>query len=349
MKLLILTQKVDINDDLLGFFHDWIKEFAKHCEKITVICLQKGEYDLPDNVKVLSLEKEKNVCKIKYLFNFYKYIWRERKNYNKVFVHMNPEYVVLGGLFWKLLRKKVALWYVHKAVNLKLRIAEKFADVIFTASKESFQLKSKKVNVLGHGVDINKFKIQNNKSQINSKFQIIYVGRISRIKNQELLIKAIEILRRDRTLTCPVVVDFVGGADSEDDKKYLEKLKKIVKEKKIENYINFIGSVPNKDIAKIYAKADLSINLCPTGGVDKAVLESMACGVPVLAFNKTFVKILCRYADDMILENEDPEELAEKIKKIIVGSGHCPKQELRDIIKKDYSLEKLVDRIILSL
>jgi len=41
MKLLIITQKVDINDDVLGFMHGWIAEFAKHCEKLTVICLQK--------------------------------------------------------------------------------------------------------------------------------------------------------------------------------------------------------------------------------------------------------------------------------------------------------------------
>ena len=58
MKLLIITQKVDINDDLLGFFHGWIAEFVRQCEQVTVICLQKGEYDLPRNVRVLSLGKE---------------------------------------------------------------------------------------------------------------------------------------------------------------------------------------------------------------------------------------------------------------------------------------------------
>ena len=46
MKLLIITQKVDINDDNLGFFHDWIKEFARQVENVIVICLQKGEYKL---------------------------------------------------------------------------------------------------------------------------------------------------------------------------------------------------------------------------------------------------------------------------------------------------------------
>ena len=90
MKLLIITQKVDINDDVLGFFHRWLEEFAKHCEKITVICLEMGEYKLPENVKVLSLGKEDRVSKLKYIWRFYKYIWQEQKNYDKVFVHMNP-------------------------------------------------------------------------------------------------------------------------------------------------------------------------------------------------------------------------------------------------------------------
>ena len=58
MKLLICTQKVDKNDDLLGFFHAWIAEFAQNCEGVTVVCLFRGEVDLPENVRVLSLGKE---------------------------------------------------------------------------------------------------------------------------------------------------------------------------------------------------------------------------------------------------------------------------------------------------
>lgn len=58
MRLLIVTQKVDKNDPILGFFHRWIEEFSKHCEKLTVICLQAGEFKLPANVTVLSLGKE---------------------------------------------------------------------------------------------------------------------------------------------------------------------------------------------------------------------------------------------------------------------------------------------------
>jgi len=94
MKLLILTQIVDLNDDVLGFMHGWIAEFAKNCELVTVICLKKGETNLPDNVKVLSLGKETGRSRIKYLLNFYRYIWQYRGNYDNIFVHMNEQYVL---------------------------------------------------------------------------------------------------------------------------------------------------------------------------------------------------------------------------------------------------------------
>ena len=61
MKLLILTQKVDKNDPILGFFHRWVEEFARHCEQVTVIALGVGEYDLPQNVRVFSLGKEQHL------------------------------------------------------------------------------------------------------------------------------------------------------------------------------------------------------------------------------------------------------------------------------------------------
>src|SRR3989338_409325 len=145
MKLLIITQKVDINDDVLGFFNQWIEEFAKHCEKITVVCLQKGPYNLPDNVKVLSLGKEKGTSRLKYLCNFYKYIWSERKNYEKVFVHMNQEYVLLGGIFWKMFGKKIYMWRNHYLSNLKLKLAMIFADKVVTSIKQAFPLDSRKL------------------------------------------------------------------------------------------------------------------------------------------------------------------------------------------------------------
>ena len=138
MRLLIITQKVDVNDDLLGFMHGWVAEFSKKYEKIIIIALGVSEINLPANVRVLSLGKEISKSKIKYLVNFYKYIWRERKNYDFVLVHMNKEYMVLGGLLWWLLGKKTALWYNHKKGNIISNFAGYLAGKIFYTSPFSF-------------------------------------------------------------------------------------------------------------------------------------------------------------------------------------------------------------------
>ena len=78
MRLLIITQKVDINDPILGFFHHWIEEFAKTFDKATVICLEKGESNLSPEIKVLSLGKERGRSKLKYILKFLYYIWKEK-------------------------------------------------------------------------------------------------------------------------------------------------------------------------------------------------------------------------------------------------------------------------------
>ena len=153
MKLLICTQKVSLTDSNLGSFHRWISEFAKHCEQVSVICLEEGRHELPANVHVYSLGKERGtVSRVQYAFRFWRQMWRLRGQYDAVFVHMNPEYLIMGGGWWRITHKRVVLWYTHKSVNLRLRIGAFFASVICTASKESFRLSSNKVQVVGHGI-----------------------------------------------------------------------------------------------------------------------------------------------------------------------------------------------------
>mgnify|MGYP000064714087 CR=1 FL=1 len=157
MKILVITQKVDTNDPILGFFHRWIEEFSKYYEKVCVICLKKGGHDLPPNVSIYSLGKEEGESRIKYITRFYKYIWNLRKEYDVVFVHMNQIYIVLGGILWRIWNKKIGLWYVHRQKSLSLWLSAYITNVIFTSSKESFGYQNSKVNYLGHGIDVSKY------------------------------------------------------------------------------------------------------------------------------------------------------------------------------------------------
>ena len=190
MRLLIVTQKVDKNDPILGFFHRWIIEFAKHFESIVVICLEKGAYELPSNVKVLSLGKENRKSRIQYILRFYKYIWQERKNYDVVFVHMNQEYLIMGGGIWRLIGKKVTMWRNHYAGSFLTDFASFFCNKIFCTSRFSYTARYKKTVLMPVGVDLENFKP---KTEIaRGKRSILFLARFSPSKRPEFLVEALK-------------------------------------------------------------------------------------------------------------------------------------------------------------
>jgi len=262
IKILIITQKVDNKDPVLGFFHRWTEEFAKHAEYVTVIALGVGEYQLPKNVRVFSLGKERGVSRLGYIFNFYRFIWRERKNYDTVFVHMNPEYVVFGGICWRLWGKRVALWYTHKSVDLKLRAASLLTHTILTASKESFRHQSKKVHIVGHGIDTDFFSPNDN---IKRESFLLSVGRLSPIKRHDLVI---EIAAREG-----ILLHIAGEGDEREN---LESLAR-----RVGVNVVFLGALSHVQLRDEYRRAARFIHRSETGSLDKVVLEAAACGCPV--------------------------------------------------------------------
>lgn len=344
MKLLIITQKVDRTDPILGFFHRWIEEFAKHCEQVVVVALGVGEYDLPRNVRVFSLGKERGVSRTRYIIHFYRIIWRERKHYDSVFVHMNPEYVVLGGVFWRAWRKRVGLWYTHKSVDLKVRVAEKLAQRIFTASKESFRLPSRKVVVVGHGIDTDVFKPGNYIQ--GDVLKMCSVSRISQTKNQKRMIDVIELLKK-RGLKVKLYI--VGSAITTEDKAYEEEVKKIVEEKKISDEVIFLGDIIHTDVPNFLQTMDVCINLSNTGSLDKAVLEAMACGRIVVTSNEAFKEVFSEEDAQLLLVSPpDAQTLADCLQKI---QAHPPAlrstlgKRLRQIVVESHALKTLIPRM----
>ena len=275
MKILILTQVVDINHPILGFFHRWLEEFAKNCEQVSVICLQKGEYNLPDNVAVYSLGKENGDSKVSYLVNFYKLIWKLRDEYSGVFVHMNQIYVILGAPFWRAAGKRIGLWYMHGSVSTSLRIAEKLTNKIFTGSPESFRLRSKKIVVTGHGIDVDRFSPQSTVKDID----LITVGRITESKNLLTLIDVLKELRSENQVTLSII----GISVTEEEIQYKKKLEIHIDNLGLKESVKFLGKIPQVELPQYLNRAKIFVTVAQNGSLDKAVLEAMACGLPVVS------------------------------------------------------------------
>jgi glycosyltransferase involved in cell wall biosynthesis len=352
MKLLITTQTVDKNDPVLGFFTRWIEEFATQCESVEVICLNEGAHDLPSNVHVHSLGKEKATKEGKelprgtYAFRFFKLILQLRNKHDAVFVHMNPEYVILGSGFWHLYGKRVGLWYLHKSVDVKLRMAEFFTDVIFTASKESFRLKSKKVKIVGHGISLDPSETIASKktSQTGeSVYRFVSIGRISPAKKVDVLLEALGFLQAQGVV---FTFDAIGTAGRPEDKKYEIGLIDGVAHSALKGSVHFLGPKTHAEVAAVLPSYDLFLHASTgTGSVDKAVLEALLSGVPVVSSSPAFRELLEPFG--LFAEENTGEAIAAVATTFLNRTDQATiRDTLREKVAREYSLSALITRIL---
>ncbi len=373
MSILIICQKLAEDDDLLGAFVAWVRSISKRADRVFVICLAKGEYHLPENCQVYSLGKERGVGRIRRWFNFFGLMFKLAPKCEATFSHMSPIFSIASWPFVKLFRKKATLWYAHGAVTWKIKLAEKCVDIIFTSTSEGCRIKSKKIKVVGQGIDVEKFKplwqdtrykIQdtnkfqssksklfqiNNKCQMtNDEFQMVSIGRIAPSKDYETMILAAEELVKRGVSDFEIKV--IGKPGIGADEKYFEKIKEIVKDKNLKEQIKFIGAIPNKETVKYYQEAKIYLNMSQTGSLDRAIVEAMACGCIVLTCNEAAAASL-KNADLswLMYDKKDYMGLANKIleiKKLETEKLMEIGLKLRREVVENHSVERLGEKVV---
>lgn len=337
MRLLIVTQTVSTESNVLGFFVEWIRNFAKNTDSVMVLCLESGTHDLDTSVRIQSLGKEYGATRVQYIGRLYKYIWKERNNYDAVFVHMNPIYILLCGPIWKALGKRIGLWYTHGHVGAQLRIAARLADVIFTASPESCAIKSHKLCVTGHGIDRGMFPYLS-PAVPPRPLRLLSVGRIAPIKNLHIALAVLSELVHTHHLPCSLTI--VGSPISKKDENYFNALKALSRTLNIESFVLFAGNIRHKDMNQYYCSAHALLHLSDTGSIDKVVLEAISTGLDVLTSSAAFHKYL---PNKFLLSNKDPKTIAN----IIAHRSLFRISQLEsDAILKDHQLQNTIERIV---
>jgi glycosyltransferase involved in cell wall biosynthesis len=339
MKLLVTTQAVDLDDPVLGFFHRWLEEFSKRFESVHVICLKEGRHELPSNVFVHSLGKEGGVSRLKYISRFYRYIWKFRNEYDAVFVHMNPEYIVLGGPLWKLWGKKISLWFVHRATQWQLRFAVRFADAVFTATDESMRINTWKKHVIGHGIDTKQFLLATPPAQQDT---ILFFGRLDPVKKPETFIDALEELSDSGV---KFEADIVGGP-TPGHEQYAHDVRNRASVLALTGALSMHTSISNESAPGLYAAHAIYVNLTQAGSLDKTIGEAMASGCMVVAGNGALRGVL---PEEFVVDSASPRSVANGIRcALSLSEEQRAKivQAGRIWVEHEYSLSLLMERIV---
>jgi glycosyltransferase involved in cell wall biosynthesis len=142
------------------------------------------------------------------------------------------------------------------------------------------------IDVIPNGVDLSIFS-PSQAEHLKEKRRLITVGRLSATKRIDMLIETVEILNKKNF---GVSLTIVGGGSLKTS------LQKIAADKKLGNCIELKGRVEADAMGDLYRRHDIYISATMQEGMSNAMLEAMACGLPI-------VTTKCEGIEELIDEN----------------------------------------------
>lgn len=195
----------------------------------------------------------------------------------------------------------------------KVKYACHSADKIIAISRQTkndietfFHVPPEKVALIYQPVAPVFFEKQNT-SAIREKYHlpekfILSVGTLEPRKNQLALLQALH------SSEIRVSVVFVGKQTAP----YMAEIQKFINENEMESQVKFLSNIPEADLAALYQTAIFSVYISVFEGFGLPVIESMACGCPVITSS---VSVLPETAGDaaVLCNPAKVEEIAQKV------------------------------------
>lgn len=163
------------------------------------------------------------------------------------------------------------------------------------------------IKVIGNGVDLARFEPIDSKEAKNrlgipmDARAIVSVGALTPVKGFQILIPSLTtILRR-----YPKARLYVVGEGNDRNK-----LQSLIQELGLEEHVFLVGSKPNEELKFWYSAADLSCLVSAREGWPNVVLESLACGTPVLATPIGGIPEILTSQELGVFVEQNPESIA---------------------------------------
>jgi glycosyltransferase involved in cell wall biosynthesis len=340
MNLLMFNLAVDQEHVTLGFGLRWIEALSHRYEHVDVVTMFAGRYQLPSNVRVWSVGRERGYSKVRRVLRFYSIVLRilRERQIGVVFTHMIPIFAVL---FWPIARvtgRRNVLWYAHGATPPMLRLAHVLVDRVVSSTPDGFRIKSKKTTFIGQGVDADIYRPM--ARQQGKGLRIITVGRIAPSKGIDLLVDSLAGWEPGLDWRLTVV----GAGTSDSERVYSDRVRHAPRDS---DRIHFTGFKAAADIAALLGQSDVFVNLSATGSLDKAIVEAMATGCFVISSNDAFRRMAHDAGFPECVVEPTPEALRDKLSEVarMALAARFAIADRQSQVARGHTLDGLVGRL----
>ena len=196
----------------------------------------------------------------------------------------------------------------------------KYADAIITCSdeianviKKEMKIEERKIYTIYNGVNLEKFypkdknELRRTYKISSDKFIILTISRLKKIKGIDVLIYALNsVLKKFKNTELFII----GDGD------YRKNLEKLVHKLDLQDYVKFLGNIPNDNLSDYYNLSDIFV--LPTRakeGFPWVIIEAMSCKKPVIVSNIGCVSgsVIKDGENGLLFEPTNIKDLEEKI------------------------------------
>ncbi|MDD1416586.1 glycosyltransferase family 4 protein [Dolichospermum sp. ST_con] len=250
----------------------------------------------------------------------------------------------------EVVNKKFSVWLKEKLIEQStynrcdrfIVLSKAFGQILH----QKYQIPWQKIHIIPGGVDIDHF--QNNLSRQEARIKlgwptnrpILFTSRrlVHRMGIDKLL-QAIAIIKTE----IPDIWLAIAGRGH-----IQALLQQQARELGLENNVQFLGFLPENDLPVAYQAADLTVMPSQSfEGFGLAILESLACGTPVLCTPVGGMpEILQKFSPDLITETITVESIADKLAQVMLGKLSLPsREECRNYTIKNYDWTNITQQV----
>lgn len=195
-----------------------------------------------------------------------------------------------------------------------------------------------RIHSIPQGVDCQQFKMENARSPGEGGWRILYVGRYDPRKGIGVLLQAMPLVRRRADVRLQLVGGSAASGTAADYRRQVSALQ-------LADCVEFVPEQPHDQIAKFMAAADLFVLPSFYDSFGIALIEAMACGLPVVATRCGGPEDIVDPAVGRLVAVGDAEDLAAGILAVLENYDRYDREAIRQQAEARYDYRQVAAQI----